>query len=188
MDKGVAHKIVAGDEINHKKLIEELYRAHRTSFCLWARKRYNLDDDTILDLFQDSVIVFYNHIVKNKLAELKSSPQAYLYGIGKNLMLKKIEKNRKVEHVESVDETLVKDVDLAIFRQMDSDDQKDKIRLAFQGLNEKCQEILKLFYFNQYSIEAIQHHLDYKSSNAVKSRKYQCLESLKKIYKSSNER
>ena len=186
MDKEVARSLVNRNEVNHKKLIEELYVTHRESFCHWARKRYNLDSDTILDLFQDSVIVFYNHIVKNNLEELKSSPQAYLYGIGKNLMLKKIEKNKRVEHVESVDEKFINELDLSVFAQMDSDDQRDKIKLAFQGLNEKCQEILKLFYFNQYSIEAIQYHMDYKSSNAVKSRKYQCLESLKKIYKANH--
>ena len=46
-------------------------------------------------------------------------------------------------------------------------------------LDEPCHSILKLFYFDSYSMEAIATALNYKNADVVKSQKLRCINELR---------
>jgi RNA polymerase sigma-70 factor (ECF subfamily) len=57
---------------------------------------------------------------------------------------------------------------------------------AFAGLSESCREVLTLFYYNHFSIDAIMPQMGYANENVTKSHKSRCLRKLKEIFKSIN--
>lgn len=168
--------------------IEQLYLAHKSKYLSWAKSNYNVDHNSLLDVYQDAIIILYNHIKNNKLDELQSSIEAYLFGITKNLLLKKIKKNKKIDYVEAVDDRYLESVNFNIYSDENDDLNQQKLQKAFAKLGVNCREILTLFYYERYSLESIQNELSYGSTGAVKSRKYQCLKKLKDIFRSMDER
>ncbi|MBQ0768811.1 MAG: sigma-70 family RNA polymerase sigma factor, partial [Bizionia sp.] len=67
-----------GSEIIYKTI----YENNRAKFIHFAR-RYNLDDDDIIDVYQDAYIAFYNNVMSGKLQFLSSSISTYIFSIGK---------------------------------------------------------------------------------------------------------
>ena len=47
-------------------------------------------------------------------------------------------------------------------------------------LGEPCQQLLTLFYFNNYTMESIAETMGYKNDKVAKSQKVRCLKELKK--------
>jgi DNA-directed RNA polymerase specialized sigma subunit len=52
---------------------------------------------------------------------------------------------------------------------------------CFEKLGDKCQQVLKLFYYDGLTLKEIQHYLNYDNYNVVKSQKSRCLRALKDI-------
>lgn len=173
------------DTNNHKQWIEAVYTSHRESFVNWAKLHYSLDPSIILDIYQDATIILYNHFKNNKLLNVKSSIKAYLFGIGKNLIHNRMRKNKRTELTDEFDDKQIDEVNFDIFYSINGDDQREKLDTAFKQLGTNCKELLTLFYYHQYSTDAIRSSMNYKSTSAVKSRKYQCLEKLRKIFMAS---
>lgn len=57
----------------------------------------------------------------------------------------------------------------------------EQLELVVKQLGNKCQEILKQFYFLKASMKSIASNLGYSSVNAAKTQKYKCLERAKKL-------
>jgi DNA-directed RNA polymerase specialized sigma24 family protein len=93
-------------------LLDEIYIENRDAFLNWITKGFNLDREEAADLYQDTVIAFFENIRKGKLTSLTVNLQTYLFSIGKNLALKhhrnkaqlhKHEESIKTESVEVED-------------------------------------------------------------------------------------
>ena len=46
--------------------LQQVYEDNRDKFINFAR-RYNLDTDDIIDIYQDAYIVFYNNVMSGKI-------------------------------------------------------------------------------------------------------------------------
>jgi RNA polymerase sigma factor (sigma-70 family) len=69
------------------------------------------------------------------------------------------------------------------------DELQEKIDEHFEQLGDKCQKVLKLFYYDGFTLEEIQKQLNYDNYNVVKSQKSRCLKTLKElISKHQNDR
>lgn len=156
-----------------------IYLKQRESFLHWARSRYQMDDASLLDVFQDAIIVLYQSRLRGKLEEVSALPEAYLFGICRNLIKKRHQRDTVHDLVE---EDQLSSIDESLLLQHDLTSRQKEIQLAFASLGENCRQILTLYYYHEFSMEAIMHQLDYRSENAVKSRKYQCLQKLKSIF------
>jgi len=80
---------------NDRMALANFYNKEKTGFINWARSRFDCDADTIIDVYQDSIVTLYHNIVQNKITSFDISPGAYLFGIARNLMLKKSATNKK---------------------------------------------------------------------------------------------
>ena len=74
-DQTTLDKVRKGDE----DIIKELYREHREQFLKWVQFQYNLDSDSAADIFQWSIVIFYENIASGKLTTLTSSVKTYFY-------------------------------------------------------------------------------------------------------------
>src|SRR5699024_8955659 len=130
--------------------------------------RLSVSDEEAADIYQDSVIVLYENIVSGKLTSLTSSLKTYLFAIGKY----KIYNSLKVKVITK---------DLADYEFLLKEESEEdfslqeeniiKIQKAYKELGGRCQEVLKMFYYENRSIEEIKNRLEYASKDVAKSQK-----------------
>jgi RNA polymerase sigma-70 factor (ECF subfamily) len=176
VENEVLEKLRKGGETAFK----EVYDENRDKFLLYARK-YGLDDDERLDVYQDTYIVFYQNVITGRLKELTSALSTYLFGIGKNLIMKTLKKNQRTVRSEYM-LSIAKDEDVAIDN-MDWDEslshEQKLLMTYFVTLGEQCQKLLTMFYYRGFSIKEIIAEGNYNNANVVKSQKSRCLKTLR---------
>ncbi len=163
--------------------LKKLYPSLRGEFEGWAMKLYKMDTNEIMDIYQDAMITFYKNIASGKLTELRSSIKTYIFAIAKNLILKRFDKSRNrltlVETEAELDwnaETKIQDEENLSHRQR-------VLKDALENLGNPCKQILTLFYYNRYSIEAIQYQMGYKHIDVVRTQKGRCIKKMKEEIK-----
>ena len=166
------NEIKNGDE----NCIKKIYDRYRNEFLKWAGYNYNLEYNTAIDIFQDSMVILYENIVSEKLTNLTSSLKTYLFSIAKNQILKRNQKESKLSfHDQSLD--IRKDQE--ILSGLELSDRQYFIKKIVDQMGEPCKSILKMYYFNRYPMDVIAARMKYKNSNVVKSQKLRCLNDLK---------
>ncbi|WP_223034174.1 RNA polymerase sigma factor [Hanstruepera marina] len=163
------------------KVLEAIYKENRKAFLNFGLK-YNLDKETILDIYQDAIIAFTENIINGKVLALNSSVKTYLFSIGKYLIFKNLKKDSKLETLDLDENRLnfyVNSIDSTYSET--TNDNKKLIESCLDKLGEQCQKVLKLFYYNGLTLEEIQEHLNYSNYNTVKSQKSRCLKNLKEL-------
>lgn len=55
---------------------------------------------------------------------------------------------------------------------------QEQISKAIEKLPEDCQQVLKLFYFNEYDMDSIARELNYKNADTAKTKKSLCMKNL----------
>ncbi len=132
--------------------------------------------DDAKDVFQDAMFIFMKKIEQTNF-ELSSKLSTFIYGISKNLWLKKLTK-KKVDNAELKSEfefDLLED-DLTFKLE------KLKIvKLCIERLGEPCQTIIIQFYYFKQTMKEIAEKLHYSNAENAKNQKYKCLIRLKKM-------
>lgn len=160
--------------------IDEVYNEYKRSFIKWVIFNYPIDEAAALDIFQDTIIGFYKNIVSGKLNEMRYSVKTYLFSIGKNLIMNKLRYDKRFENsLESFD--LIVSPEPVSFADI-SDETKLFIDRKIKELGEPCYSLLKLFYYNGYSLEAIAREIKSKNQNVVKAQKSRCLTALRNLF------
>ena len=75
----------------------ELYLGYRAEFCGWLRKKYLIDTESALDIYQEAVTTFIEKCHQGQLDGLEGEVKTYLFGIGKNRVLQM--KEKQVTHM-----------------------------------------------------------------------------------------
>jgi DNA-directed RNA polymerase specialized sigma24 family protein len=139
---------------------------------------YHCDEDDAKDVYQATIISFYENIMMGRLSELKSTVKTYLFAIGKYKVLELQRKQGRFSALGIVPDVI--------------DDENDEpvdpalVNLAVESLDrlgEPCKTLLKEFYFHRSTMAAIVAKLGYRNEDAAKSQKYKCLLRLKKIFR-----
>lgn len=159
--------------------LEQLYLAYREDFIAFAQK-YQAESDDILDAYQDAIIALYENVRTKKLTSMTSSVKTYLFSIGKFKLIDKLKAKRKFMQNEVWKEE-EQEITNAYLSQVELNDRQQKLRQAINQLGGQCKELLILFYYRRYSIEAIKYELGFKNKNTVKANKSRCMKSLKTI-------
>lgn len=158
--------------------LNKIYLIYKEDFFNFCSK-FNIAEDQIADIYQDSIIAFYENVQKGKLTELKSSLKTYIFSIGKYSIYNLKKKERRVV---SIDDEHISKLDLSMISpENDSDDRITLVQDALNSIGENCKKIIVLFYYQAYTIEALMHEFDYKNENVVRAHKSRCLKNLKSI-------
>lgn len=177
------HQLIQDIKAGKEEALKTLYRDYQPAFLVWAAKRFQLSEDDLQDVFQDVVIIFYKNVRSGKLEVLTSSLKTYLYGIGKNLLLKKSAKQQKTTPLEDYD---LPPIEMKLLYHIEQNHQQVVLQTAFEQLKDNCRQILTLFYYKRYSTEAIMHTMNYRNTETVRSRKLQCLKALRTAFFKNN--
>lgn len=161
--------------------LDKIYLEVKPKFFSYATNNFKqISIEEIEDIYQDTIIVFYQNIIRGLLTDINSSLSAYVIQIGKMKLIK---------HTESVSKQIVMlsyHAENAI--QLDEYDNRvdEVVKFIFSTMSDGCKQILNLFYFNKKSMDEIALLLGYKNADTVKSKKSRCLsnisESVSKMY------
>lgn len=162
-------------------VIKKFYEENKKGFLFFAR-RYPLDQDTIMDVYQDAVIALIENAKKGRVDNLKSSLSTYLFGIGKFMIYKKLKKDKRTI---SMDDSEIPEVPFETYEEEEVNLQVRLLQKGLDKLGEQCQKVLQLFYYEEKKLDEIQELLNYTNKDVLKSQKSRCLKQLKEIIKES---
>ena len=159
-----------------------LYNEYKTAFIHWAMHKFNVRKEDALDIFQDAVISFYKNIKQGKIQEFQYSPKTYLFSIGRNLLLNKVRFEKRYDREYDLEdlEKVSLPSDPEAYNQV-RQEVRDFIDNVLKTLGDPCYTILRLFYYENYSLEAIATEIHSKSANVAKAQKSRCIKGLKKL-------
>ena len=157
---------------------ETAYVSYRDEFIMWANKNYYCDFDEARDIYQATVIQFYENVRSGKLTTLTSDLKTYLFAIGKNKIREQRQAGQRFRDMQSRYEAPDETDDKA---------EREALYLKVEGslteLGDPCKRLLELYYYYKKSLAEIAETLSYKNTDTVKNLKYKCLGRLRKVYR-----
>ena len=168
---------------NSKSAISAIYREFKSQYLGFIR-RYNADEEMHLESFHDAILVFYKIYKNGKYKPENASMKTLIFAIGKKKLFQKFRDQKKLSEREvsyELDVNLLRIVD----KEVVWNERDERLKGAFSDLSGSCREILTLFYYHRYSIDAIMHELGHANENVTKSHKSRCLAKLRSIFKST---
>ncbi len=171
----IIEQLKKGDE----KTIHSIYVENKNGFLLFAA-RYDLPTDDFLDVYQDSIIALCENAKKGTMDSLESSISTYLFSIGKYMIYKKLKQKNNTVAID-YDEKLPQVIEDE--NEEENENEITLLQLNFKKLGEQCQKVLRLFYYEEKKLDAIQIELNYTNKDVLKSQKSRCLKQLKDLIK-----
>ncbi len=157
----------------NKKELADIYTAHRNEFVSWATSHYQCTRDEARDVYQASIITFYDNIMREKLQQLNGSIKTYLFAIGKNKILELRRADKKFDLTINVQDFDLED------KPDTEQQQKEKhleiVQQCLEKLGEPCRTMLELYYYHETGLDTLANMLHYKNSDTVKNLKSRCL-------------
>lgn len=170
----------------NEKAMERIYNKYRSEFLVWSMDKYGVSKDDALDHYQDTVTIFFEKIMNGTLVEIESTVKTYLFGIGKNKIKQKFQKDSKVEdHFSGVTEHY-QFLSTSPENESAFEDAKSIATIVFDQIGESCKQLLKYFYFEKKSMTEIAELMGHKSEGVSRTTKKRCLEKIREQLKNTN--
>lgn len=169
----ILDKLRNGDE----SPIYELYQLYRNEFIAWSGSNYKATKDQAKDAFQDAILDFHQNVITGQLTELTSTIKTYLFQIGKFKLINIQKKEGRLTYHEALH--LIEGGEVSQYMEEENKAYtQEQISKAIEKLPADCQQVLKLFYFNEYDMESIAREMNYKNADTAKSKKSVCMKNL----------
>jgi len=171
--------IIAAIKQGNHKAIEQLYLDNRSKFIGYMQKM-GWKDAQLEDIYQDAIIILCEKARKGQLDDLKSSPGTYLIAIGKYMSIKAAKKNALLEQIDEIPYDLL---EMEMYEEEQRNLMVRMLQQKFKLLGGKCQEVLRMFYYEEMKLDEINAKLGYPNKDVLKSQKSRCLKQLKELCK-----
>lgn len=159
-------KIFSGDLSE----LDKIYLEVKPKFISFARRQFpQIEIEEIEDVYQDTIIVFYQNIKRGLLTEINSSLSAYIIQIGKIKLIQYTEKQHKSRELKN------NFAENSISAEEYDNRIDQAVKFIFSKMTDACKQILNLFYYEKKSMDEIAMILAYKNADTVKSKKSRCI-------------
>ena len=184
-------------QTNYEEIVRKWYNNLKPLFQNTLKAKYqHLSYDAIEDLYQDSFLAVHKNMLLGRVKE-NTSWNSYIIQIGLNLA------SKDMRHVaESIDASPVYDEDgrtalqrevermLAVNASSDKSRYTDPEAQRILGdelgfIPEPCSTIIRLFYYDNMSMDDIAIAVNMKNATTAKSKKSQCMKAFKERVKSA---
>ncbi|MEM9326772.1 MAG: sigma-70 family RNA polymerase sigma factor [Bacteroidota bacterium] len=169
--------LLARIKAGESAFLRELYEEKRTNFIKWVLWQYSCSEEDAKDAYQRAFSILYFNVKNEKLTELNSSLDTYLYAIGKNVLRGILRSQMDAQPLDSVAASQVDGFDF--FEQEQQNDQKQLTQQLLNEIGDPCKRILLMYYFRNYSLESIASSMGYKNEGIAKKKKFLCLQKLR---------
>ena len=158
----------------------KVYATYRPEFISWMTRTYPISEDDCKDIYQVTILIFFDNVRSGKLTNMVSSIKTYLFGIGKNLAR---ENMRKSKRITSIDQKQWLTEHLIDESQETFDENVFSIaRAALSKLGDPCRKLVELYYYQKKSMQEISALLNYNNADTAKNQKCKCMAKLRKLY------
>jgi RNA polymerase sigma factor (sigma-70 family) len=169
-DNEIVDKIKSGDSNAFKYLVDEMLPA-----ITYYTIRNGGNEEDAKDLFQDALFILIEKIRTTNFV-LGSSLSTYLYAICKNIWTMTMEKRRAAQNYQKHIQDNLTDNETP--EQFDSEFYEKIFMKSFQGMEEQCQTILRM-YWTEIPPEKIASAMEF-SYGYLRKRKSECMKELKR--------
>lgn len=179
-------------EETYEDIVRKWYNKVRPMFVNTLRKRFSqLDYDTIENLYQDAFLAVYENLQAGRVRE-DTSWSSYIIQIGIYLATKELRHSGITDSIyefggdnEEGHQQISRTVEL-LLSQLTTEDESlyqnvNALSLLGEELNytpEPCNSIIRLFYYDDMSMEEIAVAVNFKNATTAKSKKSQCMKTL----------
>lgn len=184
--------IISGLTYTQKQL-NDFAAKQWTKTLNYLQNQYSLSRSDCEDIFQDSFLILYHHILDGKLDKMTSSLSTYFIGICRNKALEQLRsKSKEINLIDDFHES-IKDgfEDERIDRLIALEENSEQIETRKSALTNQivkdlpdpCDKILWGFYRDGFSLQTLAKMLNYKSEGTVKVTKHRCCDKFKNRFK-----
>jgi DNA-directed RNA polymerase specialized sigma24 family protein len=156
---------------HREELFTELYQLAFPAVAHFVSARKGSFQDA-KDVFQDSLIIFYEKMQEGKLV-IEVSKKAYIIGIAKHLWIKKFNHDRHNVTLNGFEERL------AIPEDLIPEIHLNKLLKFLELTGEKCLAVLRAFYYDKHPMSKITKEFGFRSEHSATVQKFKCLEKIR---------
>lgn len=151
-------------------MLLHLYKEYRDEFIQFAHRNYGLNREELKDVFQETIIAFYENVVSGRLQFLTSDVKTYLFAIGKRQASTHKKNLFKIGNLSASDDIKAMLNDIA--EEMEQPNElEESVKKVLDELPEHEREILVLFYYEKKSMDEIAGIMGYANANSMKKKK-----------------
>lgn len=177
---------------DYEIIVNDWYLKLRNLFINTIHNKFpDMPIEDIEDVYSETFMAVRKNLIDGTVKE-GTNWKAYIFKIGLNMTINKVKKEGKT--LRALEQPADDDIDadekfqtrLSLKDLMDEDDDKEMLekRLEVLGreiryLPEPCETILKSFYYGNFSLGEIRDEIHYKTTDAVKAMRYNCMKRLR---------
>jgi RNA polymerase sigma factor (sigma-70 family) len=169
-------EIVARIHEGDREVLIDLYKQYEAMISNHVFQNSGNEDDA-KDVLQDTLVALWQNVRKPHF-ELTVQLSTYLFAIAKNTWLKQLDKRKRLKGENYITGREIADSP-NVGQQMDY----SIVRKAMESLQDKCRNILIMFYFDGFDMKTIAAANGLASASVAKAKKHQCLKGLEGIIK-----
>lgn len=171
--------------ILNEKVIIRYYDDLRAAFVSYFRKKYNIDTETISDIYQETYYIVFKKVKHKQLAELSCTLKTYVYSIGSNLLLNELRSKKFL--TDNLEKSLESEISLDKDVMEEEEEYIKRTSIIIEAVNrltDICKSIIKMFYWEKMKLSDILFKLPgHQSIDALKVQKYKCMKKLEESVK-----
>lgn len=133
------------------------------------------DTDAACDIFQDSIMVFYNYVKMNKF-DTKYEIGAFVYTVSRNLWFNRLRKEKREVAMPAFYDS--SDTGSDIMECIITREREEIVSGILSLLGQRCEKLLRYSVFYKLKNSEICEKMGFSTENAVKTRKYKCMQKL----------
>jgi RNA polymerase sigma factor (sigma-70 family) len=180
-DKG--KKIIKAIKTGNDTLVlNNLYKEILPRIKRMILKNSGTEDDA-KDIFQDTVLIFYNQVKLNKFNEEKDIG-GFMYTVARNLWINKAKRDNKFVKINDTENWEGSEVN-ALGDLIDQEKAK-AIDEVMNQIGEDCKKLLKYSIYEKLSMKEIAKKMGYSSEGVAKTYNYRCKQKLVSLVKGNN--
>ncbi|MCR6639477.1 MAG: sigma-70 family RNA polymerase sigma factor [Sporocytophaga sp.] len=178
-DKEILKAIRTGD---NESVLSNLYKdvlPHIKKYIISNSGSY----EDAKDIFQDTVVIFYNQVKLNRFDERKEIG-AFMYSVARNLWINKAKRDNKLVNTAEFDDSEEDGMD--VLADMITAEKAKAIEDLMERVGEECKKLLMYTIYDKISLKEIAVKMGYSSDQVAKTYSYRCRQKLFNLVKDNS--
>jgi RNA polymerase sigma factor (sigma-70 family) len=164
---------------NNTLVLNYLYKEILPRIKKMILKNNGTNDDA-KDIFQDTVLIFYNQVKLNRFNEDKDIG-GFMYTVARNLWINKAKRANKFVQVNDTETWEGSETDA--LDDLISKEKAAAIEEVMNQIGEECKKLLKYSVYEKMSLKEIAVKMGYSSEGVAKTYNYRCKQKLVSLVK-----
>jgi DNA-directed RNA polymerase specialized sigma24 family protein len=165
------NKIIVNTAEDRARLFISFYKSVFPAVAKYVSKMGGSFDEA-KDIFQDALVAWYEKAASDDLV-LRSDEKSYIFGISRNLWLKKHQHNSHYVPLDGYDAGSEEKATIS----------DSKILNFLQTAGKKCLDLLRSFYYDELPLTDIANAFGFSGVRSATVQKYKCLEKVRETVK-----